>query len=52
MIIWTPDMPDKARGMKSDALVELVDMYPTLAELAGLDLPEHLEGQSFVPLWI
>ena len=25
-------------------------MYPTLCELAGLSLPEHLEGQSFVPL--
>jgi len=50
MIIWTPDMPDKVRGVKTDALVELVDMYPTLTELAGLDLPDHLEGQSFVPL--
>lgn len=50
MIIWTPDMPDSARGKKTDALVELVDMYPTLSELAGLELPEHLEGQSFVPL--
>ena len=50
LIVWTPDMPDENRGKKTDALVELVDMYPTLSELAGLDLPEHLEGQSFVPL--
>ncbi|WNJ20567.1 sulfatase [Pontibacter sp. G13] len=50
MIIWTPDMPDQVRGMTTDALVELVDMYPTLAELAGLQAPEHLEGQSFAPL--
>jgi len=50
MMIWTPEMPDKYRGLKSDALVELIDMYPTLCELAGLELPEHLEGQSFVPL--
>jgi len=39
-----------ARNVKSDALVELVDMYPTLCELAGLSLPEHLEGRSFAPL--
>lgn len=50
LIIWTPDMKDEVRGTKTDALVELVDMYPTLSELAGLEQPEHLEGQSFVPL--
>lgn len=50
MMIWTPFMPDQNRGKKTDALVELVDMYPTLCELAGLDKPAHLEGQSFVSL--
>lgn len=40
----------KAKGKGSQALVEFVDMYPTIAELAGLKLPPHLEGQSFVPL--
>ncbi|MCL4139595.1 UNVERIFIED_CONTAM: hypothetical protein GTU68_030557 [Idotea baltica] len=50
LIIWTPDMLESVRGTKSNALVELVDIYPTLTELAGLTLPEHLEGQSFVPL--
>ncbi|MBD0403872.1 sulfatase [Flammeovirga sp. EKP202] len=48
LIVWTPDQ--KSRGVASDALVELVDMYPTLCDLAGLDLPKHLEGQSFAPL--
>jgi len=40
----------KAIGSKSDALVELVDMYPSLCELCRLPLPTHLEGTSFVPL--
>ncbi|WP_281614870.1 sulfatase [Flammeovirga sp. SubArs3] len=50
LIVWTPDQSEKSRGVKSDALVELVDMYPTLCDLAGLEKPKHLEGQSFAPL--
>ncbi len=34
----------------SSALVEFADIYPTLCELAGLPLPDHLEGTSLVPL--
>lgn len=50
LIIKTPNMLDKNRGQKSDALVELVDMYPTLCDLAGVKKPTHLEGLSFAPL--
>ncbi len=40
----------KALGKKTDAIVEFVDIYPTLVELAGLPLPEGLEGTSLVSL--
>jgi len=33
-----------------DALVEFVDIYPSLCELCGVPLPDHLEGSSFAPL--
>ena len=48
LIISVPGQ--KTAGQHSRALVEFVDMYPTLAELCGLSLPPHLEGASFVPL--
>jgi len=40
----------RAKGMKSDALVSSLDVYPTLLQLAGIELPEHLMGNSLVPL--
>lgn len=39
--------PGMKAGVKSPALVETVDIYPTLAELAGLPAPEGLDGLSF-----
>ena len=48
LIVSLPGM--KTAGQCSKALVELVDLYPTLAELGALPLPKHLEGTSFAPL--
>ena len=42
--------PGKKANIKTDALVEYVDVYPSLCELAGLEKPFHLQGKSFVPL--
>lgn len=49
MMIYAPGKT-KAET-RSAAMVESVDIYPTLAELAGLTTPETVEGTSMVPLF-
>ena len=48
LMIRAPGM--KQNGRQSRALVEFVDIYPTLCELTGLPVPGNLEGVSLKPL--
>jgi hypothetical protein len=47
LMIRAPDA--RANGRRCDALVEFVDIYPTLCELAGLPIPKNLAGKSLAP---
>ncbi|MEY3896569.1 MAG: hypothetical protein RLZZ214_2089 [Verrucomicrobiota bacterium] len=49
LIISVPGMTNA--GKTTPALVEFVDIYPSLADLAGLPKPENQEGFSFKPLF-
>ncbi len=48
LLVSYPDMTQKGKTTKG--LVELIDIYPSLCELAGLAVPKTLQGVSFVPL--
>ena len=43
-------VPEGIPSVRQKALVEYVDIYPTLCELTGISLPDHLEGTSMLPL--
>jgi uncharacterized sulfatase len=48
MIVVAPGA--KGNGKACARTVELLDLYPTLADLAGLEAPKSLEGASLRPL--
>lgn len=42
------DPASDKRGVRSEAMFEFIDIYPTLAEVTGLsNIPEYLDGKSF-----
>ncbi|MCP4639267.1 MAG: sulfatase-like hydrolase/transferase [bacterium] len=46
-IVATPGQKGKRTCQR---VIELLDLYPTLAEVCGLDLPHELHGESFARL--
>jgi iduronate 2-sulfatase len=40
--------PGCGQGVRTKALIESVDLYPTLCELAGIQAPAERDGQSIV----
>lgn len=40
-------VPGKAPAV-SHSMAELIDLYPTVVELAGLEMPKHIQGKSLV----
>jgi arylsulfatase len=47
VIIWQPKV---VAPKKIDAIVQLVDLFPTLCELLDIDIPEGTDGASLRPL--
>lgn len=46
--IWAG--PGIAAGQRADQVVDLMSLYPTLVDLAGLPAPDHLEGVTIRPV--
>lgn len=46
LVAWMPKVIDA--GVETDAIVEYTDVLPTMIEIAGGEVPAHLDGQSFL----
>jgi arylsulfatase A-like enzyme len=47
LVIAGPGVPENKR---SDALVYLFDLFPTICDLTGTPIPDSVEGKSLVPI--
>jgi uncharacterized sulfatase len=43
-------LPRGLAGASTDGIVELLDLFPTFCDLAGIPAPAKLDGRSFAPL--
>ena len=43
--------PTQKGGLRTQQLVESVDIYPTVARIAGLPMPDDVDGTDLSPLW-
>lgn len=48
LIFWAPGT--FKRNLKSDALVDLMDIAPTLLQLTGQKIPKRMQGKSLLPI--
>jgi len=48
IIIRYPDQEN--RGAQPNGITELVDLFPTICELADVETPDYMQGTSLVPL--
>jgi len=44
-------VPGGPAGEAVSSPVELIDLYPTLCELVGLPVPDHVQGKSFAGIF-
>ncbi|HSH20277.1 MAG TPA: sulfatase [Draconibacterium sp.] len=42
--------PEMKKGIKNSSPVEFIDIYPTLCDLAGIEIPDFTDGKSLKPI--
>ncbi|WP_298474208.1 sulfatase-like hydrolase/transferase [uncultured Maribacter sp.] len=45
-VVYNPKLKKKKRGVKNDALVQSIDVAPTILSLAGIPIPEAMQGKD------
>jgi len=50
LIVYDPRLPEQQRGRVSGKFALNIDLSPTMLDLAGVNIPQPIQGASLVPL--
>ncbi|MEM6770567.1 MAG: sulfatase-like hydrolase/transferase, partial [Bacteroidota bacterium] len=50
MIVYDPEMPRRKRGKRQQALVQTIDVAPTMLARAGVPIPTSFQGKDLGPI--
>ena len=50
LVVYDPRLPAAERGSRRDEPVLSIDMAPTMLEMAGVAVPDAMQGRSLMPL--
>ncbi len=51
LIIFDPRSESSYKGTRCESLTGLIDIAPTVLDIAGVDVPEHVDGKSLLDLY-
>ena len=50
MIVYDPRYMEGKTGRREKGLISMIDVAPTILDLAGIEKPENMPGESFLPI--
>lgn len=49
-IIYDPSAADRHKGIITDELIQTIDIAPTMLSMAGINIPEQMQGKDLTPM--